>query len=771
MFTKSFFINYGKKSLVFALKGPLYHYRYAVWRLNNCFQKFNNKTFFPDNKTFLARLDAKKIPFVEQKKGAGKKNDEVWSRLTHHFKMRNTPKFFFDNADSNKIPSLVSEEEREKTICSANEICQNQFRFRRAAPVKFDDKINWQYSPKGNIDWTWDLNRHTYFEKLGRAYLYTENEDYASKFGEVLFDWIEENPAETNQKNWKSVFEVAIRINTWIWAYYYFRYSDNFSTQVCLALLKGLYAHTCYLEKNLERHAQNNHLILEAKSLAMMGVLFPEFRESKKWLKHSLQILYKQVQQQVCEDGVHVERSSHYHRVVTGELLELFVLLENNKIKIPSNIFEKFNLMVEFELWLNKPDGLAPLLGDAAIEDTHLRFSAASGGPIFLNRPDLRSISHSPKEAEIWLLGYKRLKKKLKIPFIDFPLKSRAFKEGGYFIMRTGNGQKSHFLVFDCGPFGYKLAPNHGHSDALSFEMYAYGQTMLIDPGFYSTHLGENWRNYFRGTHAHNTIVVDDQDQSELIDDNRVYRPAKVNLINWFSNESIDFVDGFHDGYKRLPDPVIHRRQIIFVKPEYWIIIDVLNGREKHTYDQYFHFLPGTKVHHNQNSRKLRTRNNLKSGVTIVPLNPEELELDVFEGQIAPIQGWVSYFSGEKSPAPVMRYRKNVLGPTQFNTIIYPYDNNTQSGEPKISLLNIKSNKRTDMARNQLTGLIIETNIHVDLFVVDRSHERGLKYFDDFMTDGQLVFIRQNKDNKKIANFFVTEGRQLKFKGKNIRAA
>jgi hypothetical protein len=757
--------------MVFALKGPLYHYRYALWRFNNWFQKFNDKSFFPDNEAFLTKLDAKKIKFIEPKKSLEKNFDVVWALLTRHFKMRNTPNFFFDNADSKKIPSLISEEEREKTICDANEICQNEFRFRRASPVKFEDKINWQYSPEGNIDWTWDLNRHTYFEKMGRAYLYTGNQAYASKFGDLLIDWIEENPAEINQKNWISVFEVAIRINTWIWAYYYFRYSNIFNTRICLALLKGLYAHACYLENHLERHAQNNHLILEAKSLAMMGVLFPEFKESKKWLKQGLQILYKQIEQQVCEDGVHAERSSHYHRVIAGELLELFVLLENNQIKIPSNIFEKFRLMVEFELWLIKPDGIVPLLGDSAIEDTHLRFSAASGGPIFLNQPDLRSNSDLIRESEIWLLGDRRLKKFLKLPSVDSFIKSRAFKEGGYFIMRTGNGHKAPFLVFDCGPFGYKPAPNHGHSDALSFEMYAFGKTMLIDPGVYSTHLGQDWRNYFRSTHAHNTVVVDDQNQSELIGDNRVYRPAKASLINWFSNESFDYVDGFHDGYKRLSDPVIHRRQIFFVKPEYWIIIDVLNGQKKHTYDQYFHFLPGTKVHLQQNSKILRTINDFGPGLTIIPLGPETLKSDVFEGQIAPIQGWVSCFSGEKSPAPVMRYRKNAAGPTQFNTIIYPHDNDIQRLELKISHLDIKSDRRTDKKRDQLTGLVIETSIHIDLFVVDRSHKREPKCFSDFMTDGELVFIRQKKDNKKIANFFVTEGHQLKFRGKNIRLA
>ncbi|MBI1879018.1 MAG: alginate lyase family protein [Chloroflexi bacterium] len=484
-----------RKLKLFMAKGPAYHYTYGCWRLNRWLNGSLAKVHALNDQMFVAQFDLEEPGLSGVKKAVLTGNyPGAQIHLRTYFQARTTPCFFFEPGEITQICSLIDPNERDITIRRADEICQNIFRFRQVGPVKFEDGIDWTYRPHGNIDWTWDLNRHSYFETLGRAYWYTGNEQYAQKFRELLLDWLAKNPVSLKQPNWASVFEVAFRINTWIWAFYYFRTAAAFDNKTCLALLKGLLTHGHYLDTFLELHVQNNHLLLEAKALAMLGLLFPEFKLAQKWRHHGLRILYQQIQAQVGSDGVHGELATHYHRVIAGELVELLVLLENNETPISPEILATFDRMVEFELWITKPNSLPPLFGDSALEDTHLRFSAASGGPVFLKRHDLKSVAPPLDEANIWLLGYKRVRQYLDLPATPGCLPSRAFPEGGYFVMRSGQGSVASYLAFDCGPFGYKPAPNHGHADALSFELHALGQTLLLDPGVYSTHLGGDWR-------------------------------------------------------------------------------------------------------------------------------------------------------------------------------------------------------------------------------------------------------------------------------------
>ena len=90
-----------------------------------------------------------------------------------------------------------------------------------------------------------------------------------------------------------------------------------------------------------------------------------------------------------------------------------------------------------------------------------------------------------------------------------------AFPAGGYHILgcdfETGNEIR---VVVDAGPLGYQTIAAHGHADALSFTLSVGGLEFLIDPGTYAYHTQRPWRDYFRGTGAHNTVRVDGLDQS-----------------------------------------------------------------------------------------------------------------------------------------------------------------------------------------------------------------------------------------------------------------
>lgn len=746
-----------RRARFFASRPPADYYAYGRWQLTHWLRKSAPRTTEVDTSALLDALD------LEQLDTASGHPERMTRSVASHFKTRTKPVFFFDADDREKLLALIPDADKAATIQEADAICNRLFTFRRTQ-IKFDGAMDWQCTPHGNVDWRWDLNRHTCFVTLGRAYCYTGNDKYALQYRALLCDWLEQNPARTDQPNWTSVLEVACRVSSWIWSFYLFRDAPALDAEMCLLFLRGLLVHARYLDANIELHVPNNHLLLEAKALTCLGILLPEFRESAGWRRRGTQLLCAQVSRQVCPDGVHGEYATLYHQIVASELLEWLVLLENNNLPVPPRMLSTFSRMLDFEAALTKPDGTLPLFGDSALQDTYLRFSATRAGRLFMKQAGAAPIAAD--EATCWLLGPKRVAMAPGAPD-SHDVTSRAFPKGGYFVMRSGNDADQLYLAFDCGPFGMQALPNHGHADALSLDLFAYGQTRLVDPGFYGTSFGETWRNYFRGTRAHNTVVVDDLDQSELMDVRRVYRPARATLLDWRSNAGFDFVDGAHNGYERLAEPITHRRQILFIKPFYWVVVDTLTGRGLHTFDFYFHLMPGAAVELDTRSKMFMCQYADGGGLTIAPYVAAELHAQVFTGEINPIQGWVSLFAGEKQVAPVLRYRMRATAPVQFCTLLLPQ----RAGESSsIAVTPLAVGSPAPEAGLSALALEIETEGYVDYFLADPVKKLARKRLMQYETDAQLFFARH--DNRSLAprQVFRHGGTFAEFNGQSLDA-
>jgi hypothetical protein len=742
-----------QRAEVLLAKGPVYLYTYGRWRLDGWWRQALNRILTAcgqdrglGDAAFFARLDLTRPGLAEVRETVTQRDFAgARSSLAAYFCARQSPRFHFCWHDRTKILELVQEEQKEETMRAADRVCQNTFCFRHIPPVRFENGIDWAHRPGGNTDWTWDLNRHPYFITLGKAYWYTGKRAYAHKFSELLLDWIDANPVGVGRRNWDSILEVAVRLNTWIWAYFFFSQAGALGQHEHTVLLKGLFSHARYLAARTEHHAANNHLLLEAKALAFCGLLFPEFREARAWRTSGLRILWDQVRKQVCIDGTHGERAPLYHRRVLSDLIEMLVLLEHNGLPAPEDVVDRVERMIDFDVNITKPDGTIPLFSDSALTEIQARFSNRGGGATVFGRVKLDGDGLSEDMA--WLLGGRDLGQNTIEARSDRELASRAFPQGGYFVMRAGTGKAGLYLAFDCGPFGYEAGPIHGHADALSFDLYAYGRSLITDCGVYSYHLGDDWRNYFRGTRAHNTIVVDGQDQSTLLGSGRVYRMAQATLHKWTSGTHCDFVDGSHDGYCRLAEPVTHRRKVFFVKPEYWIVIDLLTGPSgRHRLEQYFHLMPWATVALDGETGSVHVEEGGIPVLTIAPLNTSSLQVDIISGATDPIQGWVSFFSGERVAAPVLRYRKDVQVPTSFVTVLYPHP----PGHVKnIHVTDPRSTAYSDEWKGEMgiTGVAVETSEHIDICTIACGSSTPLTSLAGSDGESNLVYVRRQKSN------------------------
>ena len=151
-------------------------------------------------------------------------------------------------------------------------------------------------------------------------------------------------------------------------------------------------------------------------------------------------------------------------------------------------------------------------------------------------------------------------------------------------------------IVADAGRLGYLSIAAHGHADALSFTLSAGGEELLIDPGTFAYHTQKQWRDYFRGTSAHNTVRIDGQDQSIGAGNFLWLAHAPVRVLEFVSTAQFDRLVAEHDGYRRLADPVTHRRELRFDRATAAVtVVDELFGSASHAVEMFWHFARGLR--------------------------------------------------------------------------------------------------------------------------------------------------------------------------------
>jgi hypothetical protein len=214
--------------------------------------------------------------------------------------------------------------------------------------------------------------------------------------------------------------------------------------------------------------------------------------------------------------------------------------------------------------------------------------------------------------------------------------------------MRSGWDPDARWLWFDGGPFGY----GHQHEDKLQLIVEAYGKLLLVDPGNF-TYERSKWRNYFIDSPSHNVVLVDGQPQRRRGAPRDTYIAKQPLPAVWKPGVDADYVsatfdENFGGDVKR---NVTHTRAVLFVKPDFWVVLDTLqpNDSKPHTYDALFHFDARVKT----GGLRVRTENDGDANLTVVARPDTGLSLKVVEGQEDPVQGWLPRGLSAVRPAPV----------------------------------------------------------------------------------------------------------------------
>lgn len=518
----------------------------------------------------------------------------------------------------------------------------------------------------------WEPCRFQWLVSFAQRYALDRDERIAENIARILKDWIRRNPA-LKGINWSDSMEVSLRLLSWSWVYFLIKDSAALDRDFENTFLRSIYFHASLVESNLSRYSSaNNHLIGEALGLFMAGALFPQLRDSHRWLTRGKGILEDEIKKQVYPDGVSKEQSTGYHAFVTDLYLLAVVIGRRNRIRFSEEALSRLEKMCEFLMYMMNEEGNMSSIGDSdggvaikldIFRDTPNAVSILNTASVIFDRPDFKRNGGSFDEKSLWLLGREGFKRHSLLKNKNGRVSSRGFSSGGYYVMR----HKDMSLGFDCGPLGYLSLAAHGHADALSFTLSVGDRHIFVDPGTYLYHSDNKWRNYFRSTKAHNTVRIDRSDQSEITGPFLWGYKAETFLRYWYPDGGYDKVCGYHTGYARLKDPVIHSREIIFNKSDSRIIIkDSLCSKKRHFLEQFLHLHPGCSL--------TRTDSNgfeiLNEDVVVRVELDRALGSKVLKGDEDPICGWYSERFGKKEEAPTICTEGCFEGDAEFITSI-----------------------------------------------------------------------------------------------------
>jgi len=434
------------------------------------------------------------------------------------------------------VQAAASELVLEESIKSANSLDVDQIKFLNQTYV-FDRHIDWNFSGFGKL-WTYNL---TYFDFLNQQNISRED-----GLG-MIDDFIDQLNCI---KDGLEPFPISLRGMNWIKFLTSYKIIDQ-------KINNSLYAQYLILMDNLEYHILGNHLLENGFSLLFGAYYF----QDESFYAKAKSILTHELEEQILEDGAHFELSPMYHQLMLFRVFDCINLVKNNswkKQELLNLLIRKAEIMLGWLNTITYENGNIPLLNDSA-----------------------NKIAPTTKELNDYALNLKlntaqrgfALEKKLKL------------SDSGYRKYKS-----SHYeMLIDVGNIGPDYILGHAHSDTFNFELYIRNRPVLVDAGL-STYEPNKRRQLERSTKLHNTVEVDDENQSEVWGSFRVARRAKIVELK----ESAGKIEATHDGYKH--SGVLHTRKF-FIQEDQIVIIDSIKAKKQHKYVAYFHFYPNIDLH------------------------------------------------------------------------------------------------------------------------------------------------------------------------------
>lgn len=325
----------------------------------------------------------------------------------------------------------------------------------------------WKF-PDANHLWNFNVHYLEYLVPLFSRWKATSDDNYRKRINEILESWHDtgSHEADSNQS-----YTISLRvINQLIVAE---------AVDCKQELFDSIYAQYRYLLSHQEKHLLGNHYLENLKAIVICSMVFKEEKIYKKYIKKFLD----ELAEETTEDGLHYELSLMYHKIILEDLIRVAIVLDQAGKKEYKDVIYYIKKMSTALFSLEYGINRTPLFNDA-------------GDNVAKTKKELldtcrRHFNISPEKHD---------------------------SIAGYYKLYNGK----IVIMIDAGRLSPTYMPGHAHCDCLSFEMFYDGNPIFVNSGTYQ-YQGDK-RKYFRSTEAHNTVMMNNHEQSELWGEHRAGR-------------------------------------------------------------------------------------------------------------------------------------------------------------------------------------------------------------------------------------------------------
>ncbi len=368
---------------------------------------------------------------------------------------------------------------------SVEELMENRLSLLHAT-VAFDWNGTWNLADRTAL-WNYNLHYFEYLFPLLHAWRTEGDPRYLNKTVEMITGWIQSNPKGT-QPAW-APFTTALRIVAWI--SYYAYAGEALPEETRTLFLSSLHEQYRHLAGRLEKDVLGNHYFEDLKSLVLASLFF----QDEPVLEWALSLLKEECKEEILLDGMHFELSPMYHKIIFEGLLRVTAALRGAGRK--DGELEKY-LPAMLDAAFSLEEGLdrVPLFNDC-------------GNNV------AKSLAALMQTAET--------------VFGLTPRFCNQLPTAGYYIFRRTAGERRLKLIVDAGQPGPAYIPGHAHCDAMSYELFCDGEPVAVNCGTFAYQCSE--RAFYRGTAAHNTVMVNGTEQSQCWSAFRLARRSSTRVL------------------------------------------------------------------------------------------------------------------------------------------------------------------------------------------------------------------------------------------------